>query len=178
MLLSLAAMFDIGFAQPVAEPPRRPRLVVLDFEQAGDLGDDSMTAARRQRMERVTAELKRRLAETGLYEVVDDERARALIDRAKAGQYLHRCNGCELDIARALGADAVLVPWVFRVSQLILTMHVEIKDAATGGLLMKRALDFRNDVDASWLREVAYLMRDMKDGKLWNGESLAPATGR
>jgi hypothetical protein len=170
LALWLLVVAEIGFAQTApGAPTARPRLVVLDFEQAGDLGDDAMAAARRQRMERTTAELKRRLAEAGLFEVVDDAAARDLIDRAKATQYLNRCNGCELDIARAVGADAVMVPWVFRMSQLVLTMHIEIKDARSGRLLMKRALDFRNDVDDSWLREVAYLVRDMQAGKLWNG---------
>jgi hypothetical protein len=170
LALWLLVVAEIGFAQTVPGAPTvRPRLVVLDFEQAGDLGDDAMAAARRQRMARTTAELKRRLAEAGLFEVVDDAAARDLIDRAKATQYLNRCNGCELDIARAVGADAVMVPWVFRMSQLVLTMHIEIKDARSGRLLMKRALDFRNDVDDSWLREVAYLVRDMQAGKLWNG---------
>lgn len=172
-LLCLFAALLLCTAQPAAAAPPAPvpRLVVLDFEQAGDLGDEDMIAARRVRMERTTAELERRLAEAGLFEVLDDTPARALIERLQAGQYLHRCNGCELDIARALGADAVLVPWVFRMSQLVVTMHFEMKDAATGRLLMKRALDFRNDVDASWSREIDYLVRDLQSGKLWNGEA-------
>lgn len=157
-----------GIAPPArAAPPLK--VVVLDFEQTGDLGDDAMVAQRRERMVRMTAELKRRLAESGVVELVDDRPARELIERARAVQYLHRCNGCELDIARALSADAVLTPWLFRMSQLVVTMHFEMKDASTGRLLMKRALDFRNDVDDSWSRTIDYLIRDLREGKWWNG---------
>jgi hypothetical protein len=50
-------------------------------------------------------------------------------------------------------------------------MHVEMKDVRTGRLVMKRALDFRNDADGSWERTIAYLLRDMRSGKMWNGEA-------
>jgi hypothetical protein len=173
LLLGLAVLTaPLAFAAP----PDKPRtLVVLDFEQEGDLGDEDMVATRRLRMQNATQELKRRLVESGMYEVVDDAPARPMIDRLKSSQYLNRCNGCELDIARVLGADAVLVPWIFRMSQLVVTMHFEMKDVASGRLLMKRALDFRNDVDASWSREIDYLVRDLLQGKLWNGD--APESG-
>ncbi|MGH7428920.1 MAG: DUF2380 domain-containing protein [Candidatus Methylomirabilaceae bacterium] len=38
-------------------------------------------------------------------------------------------------MAKQLNAEQVLVPWVFRMSNLVLTMHVEIRDVATGRIL-------------------------------------------
>lgn len=168
--LWLAALV-LGICQPASAAPPTPlrKLVVLDFEQVGDLGDEAMVAARELRMVRTAAELRRRLAEERLFDVVDDAPARPMIDQLRSSQYLHECNGCELDIARALAADVVLVTWIYRMSQLVITMHFEMKDASTGRLLMKRTLNFRNDVDDSWSREVSYLIRDLKEGKLWNG---------
>jgi hypothetical protein len=146
------------------------KVVVLPFEQAGDLGSPEMQAQRRDRMVRMRAELKQRLAASGVVEVVDEQPAQALIERLSAGQFLHRCNGCELDIARALKAEAVITPWMFRMSQLVVTMHIEMKDAATGRLLLKRALDFRNDADGNWSRTLDYLVRDLREGRWWNGK--------
>lgn len=167
----LAALV-LAICQPATAAPAAPlqKLVVLDFEQVGDLGDEAMVAARALRMERTAAELKRKLADAGLFDVLDDAPARPMIERLRSSQYLHECNGCELDIARALGADVVLVSWIYRMSQLVITMHFEMKEAATGRLVMKRTLNFRNDVDGSWSREVDYLVRDLKEGKRWNGE--------
>ena len=143
-------------------------LVVLDYEFDGDPGDATMLAERRLRMARTSDALRHALQRADLYFVVDTPQLRADIERTKATQYLHRCNGCELDLARAAGARYVLIPWVYRMSQLVVTMHFEMKDVATGKLVMKRALDFRNDSDASWAREVDYLVRDMLEGKRWN----------
>lgn len=47
-----------------------------------------------------------------------------------------------------------------------------MKEASTGRLLMKRALDFRNDAEEPWSRVIDYLIRDMREAHWWNG---APA---
>lgn len=143
-------------------------LVVLDYEFDGDPGDAAMRAERELRMARMSDALRDALRRAALFNVIDTPQLRADIERIKAAQYLHRCNGCELDLARAAGARVVLVPWIYRMSQLVVTMHFEMKEVSTGKLLMKRALDFRNDTDASWKREVDYLVRDMLEGKRWN----------
>lgn len=155
-------------ATPAAEAGEADTLVVLDYEFDGDPGDATMLAERRQRMARMGKVLREALGRSGLYQVVDSPQLRADIERVRATQYLHRCNGCELDLARAAGARYVLMPWVFRMSQLVVTMHFEMKEVATGRLVMKRALDFRNDADASWEREINFLIRDMREGKRWN----------
>lgn len=166
MLLAFGSAPPHTWAQPL---PTDLRVLVLDIEQAGDIGDDDAQRRRAERLTRWAAELKRRLTEAKVVQVVDDTPARERIEREKASHALHACNGCERDLARAVAADAVLVAWLFRMSQLVVTMHFELRDAATGRLLMKRALDFRNDADASWSRVVDFLIRDMREGRLWNG---------
>lgn len=153
---------------PQARAEEPATLLVLDYEFDGDPGDPTLLAERRRRMERMTQVLRDAMRGEGQYRVVDSPQVRADIARAKAAQYLHRCNGCELDLARTAGARYVMIPWVFRMSQLVVTMHFEIKDVSTGALVMKRALDFRNDTDASWAREIEYLVRDLREGKRWN----------
>ena len=72
---------------------------------------------------------------------------------------LYACNGCELDIARALRADRVLVGWVQKVSNLILNINVRIEDAATGQVLLLQSVDLRGNTDETWRRGIAYLVR-------------------
>lgn len=138
------------------------RLVVADFKLTGDPGGDSFVAAHRQRLKMASTKLREELESNRLYEVVDDAASLALMDRLGAQQNLHQCNGCELDLAKQLHAEQILLPWVFRMSNLVLTLHVEIKDAATGRIAMKKALDFRGDNDNGWLHAIAYLINDMK----------------
>lgn len=144
-------------------PSPLKRLVVLDFELAGDLGGSNFEAARIQRTRMASAKLRYALRHSHLYNVVDNTPATTLIEELSSQQHLHQCNGCEFDIAKRLNAELVLVPWVFRMSNLVLTMHVEIRDVATGRTIMKKALDFRGDNDTTWIRAIEYLIRYMRD---------------
>jgi hypothetical protein len=45
-------------------------------------------------------------------------------------------------------------------SNLVLTLHVEIKDVASGRTVFRRALDFRGDNDMGWERAVLYLVKE------------------
>ena len=144
-------------------PSPLKRLALLDFELIGDVGGSSFEAEHRQRLRMASATLRDELGRSHLYNVVDNAPAADFIERLRSGQYLHRCNGCELDIARQLNAELVLVPWVYRVSNLVLTLHVTIRDVATDRIIMKKALDFRSDNETGWTRAIAYLVRDMKE---------------
>lgn len=168
MFCLMAALAMVMETAPQAQAQEAESLVVLDFEFDGDPGDTAMQAARQQRMARTGELLRQALGGAGLYRVIDSPALRTAIEQTKATQHLHRCNGCELDLARAAGARYVLIPWVYRMSQLVVTMHFEMKEVATGKLVMKRALDFRNDTDSSWAREINFLIRDMREGKRWN----------
>ena len=39
--------------------------------------------------------------------------------------------------------------------------HVEIRDGASGGVILKRVLSFRGDNDRSWLKAVDFLLREL-----------------
>ena len=167
---ALLAAFAIAMAiaSPAASsdsstPSPLKRLAVLDFELMGDVEGSGFEAEHRQRLRMASARLRDELGRSHLYNVVDNAPAADFIERLSSGQYLHRCNGCELDIARQLNAEQVLVPWVCRVSNLVLTLHVTIGDVATGRIIMKKALDFRSDNYTGWTRAIAYLVRDMKE---------------
>ncbi|MBP1148292.1 MULTISPECIES: DUF3280 domain-containing protein [unclassified Methylocaldum] len=145
------------------ESPDLKTLAVLDLELTGDLGDSTREAEWGRRLAVMTEVLRDDLSRSGLYRVVDHGPAPELVAELKSARYLHACNGCELDIARRLGAERVLVGWVFRMSNLVLSLHIQIRDVATGQTLINRAFDFRGDKDESWRRAIAYFVQDLRE---------------
>jgi hypothetical protein len=103
----------------------------------------------------------------GLRAIAADELAKrgfAIVDTAPiAGEAakvraLHDCNGCELDLARGLGAELAAVGWVQKVSNLILNLNLQVRDVATGTLVHAGSVDIRGNTDESWRRGVTYLI--------------------
>ena len=141
-----------------------PRLAVLDIELTGDVGGPQLKAKHETRLRMASERLRRELASSGLYQVVDNAAGQALIDEIKSQQrYLHDCNGCDLDVGKRLGADEVLVAWVDRVSNLILSLTYEIDDVKTGQIDDRKSYDFRGDNDAAWVHAIDFMVQDMKE---------------
>ena len=61
---------------------------------------------------------------------------------------------CDLQVGRQLGADQVLVTWVDRVSNLILSLTYEFHDVASGQIVGRSSYDFRGDNDAAWTHTI------------------------
>ena len=161
--LSLSAT-TVAAAPTAATAPVPPRLAVLDIELTGDLGGPELKAEHETRLRMASERLRRELANSGLYHVVDNAPAQALIDKLKSQQrYLHDCNGCDLDVGKSLGADEVLVAWVDRVSNLILSLTYEIDDVKTGQIDDRNSYDFRGDNDAAWIHTIHFMVQDMKE---------------
>lgn len=70
-----------------------------------------------------------------------------------------KCNGCDLRMAERLGADYTVVSEVQKVSNLILSMNLYIKDTATGRQLRGQAVDIRGNTDDSWTRGIRYILK-------------------
>jgi hypothetical protein len=157
-----AVAFGVGTAASPSSAPQR--LVVLDLELSGDLGGPEFKAEHETRLRLESAKLRQELAASGLFRIVDDAPAQALIEKLKSQQlYLHDCNGCDLQVGQQLGADEVLVAWVNRVSGLILTLTYEIHDVSSGQILDRKSYDFRGDNDSAWTHAILYMVRDLKE---------------
>jgi hypothetical protein len=63
-------------------------------------------------------------------------------------------------MAQRLGADYAVVSEVQKVSNLILTMNVVVRDAETGAQVRARAVDIRGNTDDTWQRGMRYLLRN------------------
>jgi hypothetical protein len=160
VLLALDALLPAHFAS-AAQPGHKVKLLVLDLELIGDLSDASLAGIHEDRIRRVSRLLRQELSQLPTYEVVDTAPAKEHIESLRAVQYLHKCNGCEIDLALELGADQVLVAWVHRVSQLVLSLTYEIREAPSGRPLKRKAFDFRGDSDTGWSRAVIYMVKDL-----------------
>jgi hypothetical protein len=77
------------------------------------------------------------------------------------------CNGCEVELARKLGARISVAGWVQKVSNLILNINVVARDAATGRIIAAGSVDIRGNTDQSWSRGLAYLLRNRLHPSEW-----------
>lgn len=108
----------------------------------------------RTRLRLAEAELRRRLEAKG-YVLVDPA---PVAERAAAYASLRECNGCELELARALGAEQAALAWVGKTSNLILDITLRIGEVETGKLVRAGSVSIRSNTDESWLRGIRYLV--------------------
>lgn len=148
-----------------ADAPRKT-LLMLGFELIDETRPRELPppAAEQQRLASITAQLRSEFERDGFYDVIDPGRAASAVTRAQANhRYLHDCNGCEIDLARELGAERVFTGWVQKVSELILNINFEIKDVQTGRTVLRKSADVRGNTDATWTRGIRFLVRDMRE---------------
>lgn len=163
----LAAALLCAFSAPCAPTQQLASIAVLDFELLDNTQDENpeTLAAQQKRLALVSEQLRKELNQAGLFRVLDNAPAADFIAQLRAGQELHSCNGCELDIGNKLGADFVLTAWVQKVSNLILNLNIEIKNVATGQKVLNKSVDIRGNTDQSWSRGITYMVRDMVEKK-------------
>ncbi len=147
--IALAALLLAG---PAAAQP--PSIAVFDFSLTNTSPAPS-TAEELARLHRLDAQLRDALA--GRFTVVDT----APVQTRLAGvDSIRGCNGCELELARQLGAQLVAYGWVQKVSNLILNVNLVIEDAQTGRPLHAQSVDIRGNTDESWQRGLRYLLNE------------------
>lgn len=153
----------LALAQTATAPVRagdltHQRLAVLPIEIADNSGEAGAADRHKAMLAGLTRVVSEKLAASGLYEVVPQERVAEAVAAENPGTYLRACNGCERDIAKRAGADRVMMAWIFKMSSLVLTLHVVIKDVATGDVVFTHAFDFRGDNEKAWTRAAEYMV--------------------
>lgn len=71
-----------------------------------------------------------------------------------------KCYGCDLRMGEKLGADYVLVGEVQKVSNLILSMNLVLKDVGSGFMVRGQSVEIRSNSDESWLRGMRYILKN------------------
>lgn len=148
-------------ADSAATAPAAKTLLMLDFELIDEQLGSVPFPGKEERLRMVGERLRERFVAEGLYRVLDAAPIARDIGEVQARSSFLGCNGCELDLARKLGAQRVLLAWVQKVSNLILNLNIEIRDVESGRSVLNKSVDMRGNNDLSWQRAVDYMVRDM-----------------
>lgn len=138
------------------------KLVVLPFEIVDNIPAPGSIERNEAMLDKLTEHVAKNIRERGLYEVVPQSRVEAAVSAARLGTYIHSCNQCDIELAREAGGDKVMIGWIYKMSLLILTLHVELKDVASGDTIISKAYDFRGDNEYAWMRAAEYMARDLE----------------
>lgn len=107
-----------------------------------------------RRLALITDNLRQRIATDGRYELTPTDAIAA--DVEKLGP-IHKCNGCEDDIARKAGATLALIATVEKLSDLLFNFKLYLRDVATSRVTDVMSTTIQGSTDEAWLRGVRYL---------------------
>jgi hypothetical protein len=157
--LGFALLGGLSTPYAVADRVQHPiKLAVFEMELEDFSAGAASIAARPEdvaQLRLATGEIRRLLAESGRYALIDAE-----VAQAAGSQPLWNCDGCDAKIAARLGAEQSLVASVTRVSMTEYTMQFHIRDANTGALLGSGATDLRIGANYSWSRGADWLIKN------------------
>lgn len=141
---------------PKAGMAASPDTAVFPFVLV-DSSPQPESPAEAERLRSLTAALRQALEKSGQYHPVDLAPIR---DQINAVKDIHDCNGCEVDLAKKVGARIAVVAWVQKVSDLILNISIRIEDVQTGKTLKGGSVDIRGNTDQTWDRGLKYLLEE------------------
>ena len=158
-LLTLAAALLAPWwpMSPAAAAPRT--IAVFDFELIDTSLEGSVNGPRadeQTRLADVSNRLRQRLAESGQFALTD----MAPVAAEAHANNLQACGGCDVRLARKVGAELALTGTVQKVSNLILNMNIYVRDAGSGQAVAAASADLRGNTDESWSRAVDWLVRN------------------
>jgi hypothetical protein len=152
-----AAAFMLALAMSPGALAAEPlKLAVFDLELV-DTSVEGARADQEQRLVLATAELRRLLEAQPDVKLVDLAPQAEAIRRAAP---LRNCNGCDAEIARALGADYEVLGRIQKTSNLILSFLIELRDLRSGRMLRAGQVDIRGNTDDTWLRGVRWVVKN------------------
>jgi hypothetical protein len=126
-----------------------------DFSPAISSGEEN--PADTARLASVTEDVRKLLAESGRFELVDVDGA--AVPAAKTAA-LRDCNGCEAPLALKLGAEQSLVGVVKRISRTEYQVRFQLRDAHTGTIIAEADSGLRMGALDSWNRGALRLIKD------------------
>jgi len=108
------------------------------------------------RLKAATALLRKLIADKGFTVVDTAPQARKITDNLPLSQ----CNGCDQDIAKALGADIEVTTAMQQVSAAIFNLSGSIKDVETNRVLRQGVVDVRGESPDVWAHGVKFLVKE------------------
>ncbi|WP_207478734.1 DUF3280 domain-containing protein [Arenibaculum pallidiluteum] len=148
------AIFALAWSIGATPATARPKLLVFEMEIL-DTSGEGEAPGHAARLSAATRALRDGLAASGRFDLVGPPAPPA----GELPPRIRTCNGCEVDIARRIGADLALTSMVHKVSSLILSITMTVVDAASGRTALVASADIRGDNDRSWVRGTEWLVR-------------------
>ncbi|WP_027998127.1 DUF3280 domain-containing protein [Sinorhizobium arboris] len=160
-LLALALMLSPALALAAPDTPltRGAKVAFLgmtfvDLSTEGAYnGVRADETARLQLIENTTRD---RFAQEGFVVLSNDPVATELASTVNPAD----CYGCDVRMGERLGADYVLVGEVRKVSNLVLSINLVLREVGSGEILRGIAVDIRSNTDDSWLRGIRYILKN------------------
>jgi hypothetical protein len=137
-------------AQPVA---------VFNFELIDTSLEGAVRGARADEQERLahmSDQLQELLRDSCRFSLVD---LTPIASEAQASN-LQACGGCDVRLARRIGAELAITGTVQKVSNLILNMNIYVRDASSGATIVAMSADMRGNTDETWSRTLDWLVRN------------------
>lgn len=161
LALALPFFLIAAIAQPVPASADAPKkIAVFNFDLIDDSQEGEMNGVRTdetQRLVLISDELRRLLKADGRYEAVDLTSIAADIERLRP---MYKCNHCEDELARKVGADYVMIGTVQKVSNLILNLNLFVRDVKAEKIIQGMSSDIRSNSDDSWMHGVRYVVKN------------------
>ena len=89
-----------------------------------------------------------------------------LLDLAPVASELERttnpaqCYGCDVRMAKTLGADFILVGEIYKVSDALLAINLQLRHGASGDIVKGASVDIRGNTDDTWRRGMRYILNN------------------
>jgi hypothetical protein len=163
----MAMRIALGFVALLLMPATlaaAPKTAVMPFEITIDQPPDALptmpvkpSAEESRRLDLITEQLRKSLAESGGYDVIDITPVAAAV---KEAQPFFKCDGCEADVARKAGADLAVTGLVHKVTEALLSITVQVREADTGKIARAGSVSILENNDEGWARGVRWLVRN------------------
>lgn len=130
---------------------------LIDQQQQFELGvmPKGLDPEDKRRLQVITDELARLMKESGRYEVVDSGPiAKDIEDKSP----MYKCNGCEDDLAKKVGADVAFIGTVRKASDVLFTVSVYVRDVPGQKVIHQGSSEIWGNTDKMWLRAVNYIV--------------------
>ena len=153
-LVTLWALLFLSCGPTVAQS-----IAVFDFELIDTSLEGAIRGARpdeQERLARLSGQLRQLLRNSGRFSLVDI----TPIAREAQASNLQACGGCDMHLARRIGAELAITGTVQKVSNLILNMNIYVRDASSGATIAAMSADMRGNTEESWTRALNWLVRN------------------
>jgi hypothetical protein len=136
------------------------KIAVFNFDLIDDSQEGEMNGVRKDETQRLvlsSEELRRLMKADGRYELVDMTALAADIERVSP---MYKCNGCEDELARKVGADYLMIGTVQKVSNLILNLNLYVRDVKAEKIIQVMSSDIRSNSDDSWMHGIRWVVKN------------------